>query len=305
MRASLMPRELHDVAAEAARRRSSRPARARGGRRTAAPSGGSRGRRSSRARRAGAARRRSAMPWRRPSVAIEPSDLKRVGLRAPAQVAREPAGLAQRVLAGRRVELAGGGVRHGGDVAERVDAVQALRRGRARPPAPGRARRAAARAARRRGWRRRRPSRRRSRSRSGGRRTARRRCGRWTRARSRRGSPRRASPSVRAAKRARLSGTCPRMRGAESTKTQRGRTPARRGCRRSAPSASSCSSATASTPAKPAPAKTNVSRRSRARRVGVGELDLAQHVVAQADRVADVLEARARARRRPGTAACA
>ena len=29
----------------------------------------------------------------------------------------------------------------------------------------------------------------------------------------------------------------------------------------------------------------------RARRVGVGELDLAQHVVAQADRVADVLEA--------------
>ena len=37
--------------------------------------------------------------------------------------------------------------------------------------------------------------------------------------------------------------------------------------------------------------------------VGVGELDLAQHVVAQADRVADVLQ-RERVLGRPGTAAC-
>ena len=52
-------------------------------------------------------RRRSppttAIPWRRPSVAIEPRRLKRVRLLAPAQVARQPARLAQRVLAGRRV----------------------------------------------------------------------------------------------------------------------------------------------------------------------------------------------------------
>ena len=202
------------------------------------------------------------MPWRRPSVAIEPSDLNAYGFTRPRRLRDEPAGLAQRVLAGRRVELAGRLVGHGGDVAEREHAVQTRRRGRARPPARGRARRAAARAARRRGWRRRRPSRR--------------RCSVSIRRPSDSTAPPRSMDasaveeristprpdSVRAANRARLSGTCPRMRGPESTKTQRGRTPAKRGCRRSAPSVSSWSSATASTPAKPAPAKTNVSRRS-------------------------------------------
>ena len=97
--------------------------------------------------------------------------------------------------------------------------------------------------------------------------------------------------SVRSAKRASPSGVWPRMRCAPSTSTQRGLTWARRGWWRSASSAISETSAIASTPEKPAPATTKVSRRVGGVRRGVGELDLAQDVVAQADGVAEVLEA--------------
>ena len=231
------------------------------------------------------------MPWRRPSVAIEPRLLYAYGFTRPRRLRDSRRAWRSACWQVGGSKLVGGRVRHGGDVAERVHAVQALDpevlvdrhpaalverqpepRGdgigsdAGRPddglgldPAAVGQHGAAAVDRRERG--------------------------------ARRGSPRRAARASARRTRARLSGTCPRMRGPESTKTQRGRTPARRGCRRSAPSVSSWSSATASTPAKPAPAKTNVRRRCGARRLGVGELDLAQHVVAQPDRVADVLEA--------------
>ena len=211
----------------------------------------------------------------------------------PRRLRGEPARLAQRVLAGRRVDLARRRrVGHRGAVAERPDAAAGRRRAASRRPrtrprsSTGRPSCADERVGGHAG----RPDDGR-RPRSGGRRRARRRRRRPTRARSpvTISMPRR--PSVRAAKRARPSGVWPRIRCARSTSTQRGSTPASRGWRRSAPATSSWSSAIASTPAKPAPANTNVSRRAARVGRGVGELDLAQHVVAQADRVAEVLEA--------------
>ena len=69
-----------------------------------------------------------------------------VRLRLAGEVLGEAAGLAERVLRGRRVDLAGRGeVRDGGAVAERPDVLVALDAQRARPPSPGRARPAAAR----------------------------------------------------------------------------------------------------------------------------------------------------------------
>ena len=69
-----------------ARRRSSRRPRARGARRTGAAARGSRGRRPSRRCRAGAGRPTTAMPWRRPRVAMWPSERNAYGFSLPAQV---------------------------------------------------------------------------------------------------------------------------------------------------------------------------------------------------------------------------
>ena len=72
-----------------------------------------------------------------------------------------------------------------------------------------------------------------------------------------------AAPAERACGEAREAARAPgRGSAAAVDEHPAGATPARRGCRRSAPAASSWSSATVSTPAKPAPANTNVRRRS-------------------------------------------
>ena len=101
-----------------------------------------------------------------------------------------------------------------------------------------------------------------------------------------------APPSVRAAKRARPSGVWPRIRGAAVDQhPARAATSPAAGGGAAPPRRALAAPRSASTPAKPAPAMTKVSRARPRLGGGVGQLDLAQDVVAQADRVGQVLEA--------------
>ena len=97
-------------------------------------------------------------------------------------------------------------------------------------------------------------------------------------------------PSVLAAKRARLSGTCPRMRGAVSTKTQRGSDPPQAGMPPQRTFGQLLQLGDGFDSREARAGKDEREAPLGALGIGVGELDPAQHVVAQADRVADVLE---------------